>query len=76
MDKIKLYPNPVKSVFTISLDRNIDTVAVYNLLGQEIISKSVNTNEVSVNVAHLASGTYLVKITSDNETKTLKIVKI
>jgi hypothetical protein len=75
MDKIKLYPNPVKSIFTISLDKKISKVAVFNLLGQEVLTKSVNSNETTVDVAHLTAGTYLVKITSDDETKTMKIIK-
>jgi uncharacterized protein YaiE (UPF0345 family) len=75
MDKIKLYPNPVKSIFTISLDKKITKVSVFNLLGQEVLTKSVNSNETTVDVAHLTAGTYLVKITSGDETKTVKIIK-
>lgn len=75
MDKIKLYPNPVKSIFTISLDKKITKVAVFNLLGQEVLTKSVNSNETTVDVGHLTAGSYLVKITSDDETKTMKIIK-
>lgn len=75
MEKIKLYPNPVKSIFTISLDKKITKVSVFNLLGQEVLTKSVNSNETTVDVAHLTAGTYLVKITSDDETKTMKIIK-
>jgi len=76
MDKIKLYPNPVSAVFTISLGQTISSVSVCNLLGQELISKSVNSNETSVDVAHLSAGSYLVKITSGTETKTVKIIKM
>ncbi|WP_415831501.1 T9SS type A sorting domain-containing protein [Flavobacterium terrigena] len=75
MDKVKLYPNPVKSIFNISLDKEITTVSIYNLLGQEVLSKSVNSNETSIDVADLSAGTYLVKITSNNEVKTLRIIK-
>ena len=65
----------MKSIFTISLDKKITKVSVFNLLGQEVLTKSVNSNETTVDVAHLTAGTYLVKITSDDETKTMKIIK-
>ena len=75
LDKIKLYPNPVKSIFNISLDKEITTVSIYNLLGEEVLSKSVNSNETLIDVNDLTTGTYLVKVTSNNEVKTLKIIK-
>ena len=75
MDKVKLYPNPVNDVLNISLDKEITIVSIYNLLGQEVLSKSVNSNETSIDVADLTTGTYLIKVTSNNEVKTLKIVK-
>ena len=75
MDKVKLYPNPVNDVLNISLDKEITGVSIYNLLGQEVLSKSINSNETSIDVADLTTGTYLIKATSNNEVKTLKIVK-
>ena len=74
-DKIKVYPNPVKTILTISLDRNISTVSVYNLLGQELITKAVNSNETTIDIAHLTTGTYWIKVSSNNEVKTVKIIK-
>lgn len=74
-NELKTYPNPVKDILNFSLDKEITTVSIYNLLGQEVVSKSVNSNETSINVSDLAAGTYLVKVTSDNEVKTVKIIK-
>jgi len=33
-----------------------------NLLGQEMISKSVNKEETTIDVTHLNAGTYLLKL--------------
>ena len=74
-DKIKLYPNPVKTVLTISLDDNISAISVYNLIGQELMTKTINSNEATIDVAHLSIGTYWIKVTSNNEIKTVKIIK-
>lgn len=73
--EFKVYPNPVKDILNISFDKEIATVSICNLLGQEVLSKSVNSNETSVDVAYLSAGTYLIKITADSEVKTLKVIK-
>jgi hypothetical protein len=50
-------------------------LAVFNLLGQQIATKVVNANQSKVDMSNLASGTYLVKVTSDNQVKTIKVIK-
>lgn len=72
---LKVYPNPVNDILNFSFDKEIKAISIYNLLGQEVITKSVNKNETSIDVTGLSAGTYLVKITSDNEVKTMKVVK-
>ena len=69
------YPNPVKDVLNISNSENISKVQVINLLGQEMIVKSINNNNGQVDMSRLTTGTYLVKITSDKLVKTIKVIK-
>lgn len=69
------YPNPVKDVLNISYEKNITAVAVCNILGQEVITKSINGNIAKVDMSALAKGAYMVKVTSDNVVKTIKIIK-
>jgi hypothetical protein len=69
------YPNPVKDILNLSYTQNISNVAVFNLLGQQIATKVVNANQSKVDMSNLASGTYLVKVTSDNQVKTIKVIK-
>lgn len=73
---VKVYPNPVNDILNISFEQGISAVVVYNLLGQEVFSKPFNSNEVSINMSNLASGTYLVKVNAGNATKTVKIIKL
>ena len=75
INELKIYPNPIIDVLNFSFEKEITTVSIYNLLGQEIITKTVNSNETSINFAGLTAGTYLVKITSGNEIKTVKVIK-
>jgi len=59
----------------ISYIENITSVSVYNLLGQEIITKAINGNEGSIDVSNLPSATYIVKVPADHVVKTLKVMK-
>lgn len=72
---IKIYPNPVKSHLNISLGKKINSIIVYDMLGQEVLSKMINSKEANIEVPHLTTGTYLVKITSEGKVKTIKITK-
>ena len=69
------FPNPVKNMLNLSYDKNISHVAVFNLLGQEVISKSNSTKEVKIDLSQLANGTYMVKVTADNAVNTIKVIK-
>lgn len=72
---LKVYPNPVKNILNVSFDKEISTVAIYNLLGQGVIERAINTTDGQVDVSGLSTGTYIVKVTSENKVKTLKVIK-
>jgi hypothetical protein len=69
------YPNPVKNVLNVSFNQNISDVAVYNLLGQQVLLMQVNANKGQVDMSSLATGTYLVRVNSENGVKTIKVIK-
>ncbi|MGV7108156.1 T9SS type A sorting domain-containing protein [Flavobacterium sp. U410] len=75
INKLKVYPNPVNDVLNISFDNEITAVSIINLLGQEVLTKAINATEGKIDVSDLTPGTYLVKVTSNNEGKILKIIK-
>ncbi|MFY0482583.1 fibronectin type III domain-containing protein [Flavobacterium sp. PLA-1-15] len=74
-DNFRYYPNPVKDVLNLSYDKNITKVAVYNVLGQEIMIKNIDANQSQLDMSSLASGTYLVKIMAEKAEKTVKVIK-
>ncbi len=69
------YPNPVKNMLNLSYSQNISEVSVFNLLGQQVINKSLNATKGQVDMSYLASGTYLVKVTTEKGIKALKVIK-
>lgn len=71
----RYYPNPVANVLTLSYAEAITNVTVYNMLGQPVITATLNATEGTVDVSHLASGNYLVKVQAGDAATTIKIVK-
>jgi len=69
------YPNPVKNTLNLSYNKEISNVEVFNLLGQKVISNTINATEAQINMSGLAKGAYMVKVTSDNQVKTVKVIK-
>lgn len=70
-----VYPNPVKDVLNISYDKKINAVGLYNLTGQQVISKVINAKECKIDTSTLVPGTYLLKVDFNDEEKTVKIIK-
>ncbi|SEL73123.1 Por secretion system C-terminal sorting domain-containing protein [Aquimarina amphilecti] len=77
---IRIHPNPVSDFFTISIpDINNYTISLYNLNGQEVITKEVNATLIGhqINISSLAQGTYILRLSipETNENKVFKIIK-
>lgn len=72
---IKAYPNPVRDAINISNDTEIQSLSIYNMLGQQIMTKTINAKEDRIDVSNLVSGTYFVKVMAGNAIKSFKIVK-
>ena len=62
-------------MLNLSYTQNISSVVVFNLLGQEVVSRTVNANQSQIDMSHLPTGTYMVKVTADNQVKTIKVIK-
>lgn len=74
-NQIKTFPNPVNNNLNISSNKEIIKVSIYNILGQEVITKNINANEGIIDVSTLTSGTYFLKVFAGTLLKTLKIIK-
>ena len=61
---LKVYPNPATSTLNISVNENdlVEKVAVYNVIGKQVLSLNMNNNLKSLNVSDLDKGIYIVKL--------------
>ena len=74
-DGFKAYPNPVNNILNIEFYREFNEVKVFNMLGKEVLIKKVNANTTQIDMSVLDTGTYFVKISSENTFKTIKVFK-
>lgn len=71
----KYYPNPVNDVLNLSYSKTMTAVTVFNLLGQEVIAKTIGQSDAQIDLSQLAAGTYMVKVQSEDAFKIIKVVK-
>lgn len=72
---VKMYPNPANNNLNIEAKGYIERVAVYSILGQEVMSKSPKSSSTTLQTSALQKGTYIVKSTIDGKTATSKFIK-
>ncbi|GHC56274.1 T9SS type A sorting domain-containing protein [Ulvibacter litoralis] len=73
LQNVAIYPNPASTILNIQNAENA-SINIYNMLGQELYSKTnISLNE-QVQVSNYNTGTYFVKITDGNEVKTSKFI--
>lgn len=73
--EFKVFPNPTNSKWNITSSNIINNVAVYDILGKEVLTFSPNSNETVLDASSLRTGIYMARIKGENGTKTIKLVK-
>jgi hypothetical protein len=69
------FPNPVKNELTLNAQKDIQNVAVYNMLGQEVLRTAPNSVNSTINMSELSQGAYFVQVTIGNVMETIRIIK-
>ena len=73
-DSFKVFPNPTSTGFVNIVSNNNDatSVAVYDILGKQVINESLTNDRL--NVSGLNTGVYILKITQNDASVTKKLV--
>ncbi len=69
------YPNPVNDVLNLSYIQEMNVVKVYNLVGQELLSKKVNSSTAQIDISNFVNGTYFIQVTTETAMKTFRVIK-
>ena len=58
-----------------SASSSLENIELYNLLGQEVFSKSLSNTNETINISSLDTGIYIAKVSIQGKSKSFKIVK-
>jgi hypothetical protein len=72
-DNIHMYPNPTTGLVKFLNVKNAQ-IEVFNMLGQQMISVDSNNSYSQLDLSQFENGTYVVKVTTENNVMTTKIV--
>jgi hypothetical protein len=76
---IAVFPNPTKGMFTVSTgNASIDLVEIYDISGKKIKPSNTliyGTSQIEIDLNDVATGMYFVKIKSDTNVITKRIIK-
>lgn len=77
LSDIKIYPNPTKQYLNIDItpEVTINSIDVYNTLGQLVLVIPDAQKERTLDVSKLTMGTYFMRINSDNGAVTKKFIR-
>jgi hypothetical protein len=79
--QVKLFPNPFHESFQLEINGMGEKpmqINVWNMFGQLIYSRQIKSERsitVQIPTAHLASGVYLIRLSTEDYLKTLRAVK-
>lgn len=74
--EVNVYPNPSTGMVSVMMPTNTKNfeVIVYNVVGEQITNKNVNSNFDKVDLSNQPNGVYFVKVTSNGEVTTKKVL--
>ena len=70
-----MYPNPTTNTLNIEAKNKIYKISIYNLLGQEVMQKSVANSFTTLDLSKLPAGAYIVKVYTDKQAGSCNLLK-
>lgn len=61
-----IYPNPANNILNINATSNINSVEVFNMMGQKVAAYDANDTYTQINTSNLINGMYLIRINTEN----------
>lgn len=74
---LSVYPNPTKNIINISNSLNavVENVVLTDLNGRVVKRQNIDAAEGQVNISDLATGIYMMNVTTNQGTATKKVIK-
>ncbi|MBU2928246.1 T9SS type A sorting domain-containing protein [Winogradskyella psychrotolerans] len=75
LSALKVYPNPAQNVLNIDYKSALTGVKMYNIVGQEVLSRTTAASELQLDIAAFTSGIYIVKLFTEEGQHSFRVVK-
>ncbi len=63
------------NVLNLRSNAPLQSIELYNILGQQVVSKNLSGSNETINIANLQEGVYIAKVTINGATKSFKIIR-
>jgi hypothetical protein len=71
---MSIYPNPTSGMLNITSNEEIDSVEIFNSIGNTVVSSKVAGNSSAIDMSNLPNGMYFVRVSTSNGIETVKVV--
>lgn len=73
---VNVFPNPSTGLVNVMMPTNTSNfnVVVYNVVGEQITNRTVNSNFAKIDLNNQPNGVYFIKVTSNGEVTTKKVL--
>jgi len=59
-NELEIYPQPSKDFITVKADKNLTNIEIYNVIGERIFSRNVNSKNPNIDISELADGCFFI----------------
>lgn len=69
---VNIYPNPASRFLNIESAEGISEVVIYNTVGQQVMSRTANSDAIQLDLGNLANGNYTMRIVGNDGNQTTR----
>ncbi len=62
IEGFNMFPNPVTDMLNLTAQDAIDSVSIYNMLGQKVLQNTPGATQIQLDMSSLPTGAYIVKV--------------
>ena len=73
--ELTMYPNPADQFISVKSNEVLSGIRVIDMTGKEVIRKSIQSNDYTIDLGNLNTGIYFLEATSKGASKTMRFIK-
>ena len=75
LEGFNFFPNPAENIVNINAQQAVQNITVFSLAGQKLMDQNIQAATATLDVSRLATGTYIMQVTSNEQIGTYKLIK-